>query len=414
MKTLRAAAVCAVLAVAGCGSAVPRHARAAAPGDHAQPSGRARQSSARPASRHCDSAIAHEYWSGLLTGVQFVSPARGWAVGQDQILATADGGQRWTVQDRGSLNLTSVDFVNAEDGWAVGTGSLLATSDGGASWVPLREPCPLIRSVHFVSASDGFAVAGGGDLSGPVPAVPVTGGVVLATTDGGRRWQALPAPANVQTVCFSGMRSGWLGADGHLYRSADGGREWALVTAGPRPVSPVQARHPPLMIVQCAGPGEAWAEDSGPGGEMNQEPYIGYHADDAGAVPLFAEQYFPHPGVRVSAEAPDGDAGPFSAISATAAAFTGSCGACGPGTVSWDLAAGAGATLIREGTISGLSMPTAASFASPRLGWVAGLYSHYNAREIRIDWQQQRIVVTGDGGRTWHVQYAGPRQRIAG
>ena len=85
-----------------------------------------------------------------LGGLQFVSASRGWAVGQDTILATADGGARWTTQLSGKLNLTSVDFVSGQDGWAVGTTSLLATTDGGAHWTALSEPCPVIRSVHFI------------------------------------------------------------------------------------------------------------------------------------------------------------------------------------------------------------------------------------------------------------------------
>jgi photosystem II stability/assembly factor-like uncharacterized protein len=149
-----------------------------------------------------------------LTGIEFVSPSQGWAVGQGAILATTDGGAHWTPQLTGRHNLTEVDFVNAADGWAVGTDSLLATTDGGAHWAPLPEPCPLIRAVHFSSPGDGYAVAGG-----QVPGEGVTGswtpwagGVVLVTHDGGRTWVTVRTPANAQTVCFGSARDGWLGA----------------------------------------------------------------------------------------------------------------------------------------------------------------------------------------------------------
>ena len=104
--------------------------------------------------------------------MQFVSAGQGWAVGQDVILATADGGAHWRVQLSGALNLTAVDFVNRQDGWAAGNTSLLATTDGGAHWKALPEPCPLIRSVHFISPSTGFAVAGGRNDDGYNPAMP--------------------------------------------------------------------------------------------------------------------------------------------------------------------------------------------------------------------------------------------------
>jgi photosystem II stability/assembly factor-like uncharacterized protein len=342
--------------------------------------------------------------AGFLTGVQFASAADGWVVGQDKILATTDGGRHWRVQDRGQLDLTSVDFVSSEVGWAVGTHSVLATTDGGAHWAALPEPCPLIRSVHFISPAIGFAVAGGRNVSDFGPEAPEAGGAALATSDGGHSWRALPAPTGAQTICFSGPRSGWLGAAGRLYRTTDGGRSWVQVTAG---IAPISARYPYTMIVQCAGTGSAWALDIGPGAASSQQPHVGYHASQAAAAPIFAEQYFPHPGAEVRAGSPGSYAGPFSAISPSAAAFIDWCPACGPGTAPWDLVTGSGAFPAREGNVKGLNHPAAASFLSTQLGWVIGIVNHYNA--TGITGQNQRIVVTKDAGRTWHIQYTSPR-----
>ena len=61
----------------------------------------------------------------------------------------------------------------------------------------------MIRSVHFISPATGFAVAGGQNVGGADPEMPVLGGVVLTTNDGGRTWHRLATPANAQTVCFS-------------------------------------------------------------------------------------------------------------------------------------------------------------------------------------------------------------------
>ncbi len=358
-----------------------------------------------PTGRGCPAGPVPSFPAGFLTGIQFVSAARGWTVGQDTILATTDGGRHWIVQRSGQLNLTSVDFISGTVGWAVGTDALLATTDGGAHWAVLPEPGPClpIRSVHFISADAGFAVAGGRDVSDYGPETPELAGVVLATSDGGRSWRVLPAPADAQTVCFTGPRAGWLGADGRLYRTTDGGLSWAQVTAGVAPPSP---GYPATMIVQCAGAGSAWALDVGPGAAMSQEPHVGYHAGPAGAVPIFAEQYFPHPGVRVAAESPGSYAGPFSAISPSAAAFIDWCPACGLGTAPWDLVTGSGASLTREGNVGGLTDPEAASFLSPQLGWVAGVVTSYSGAGLFH--QRQRIVFTDDAGRTWQVQYVSP------
>ena len=326
--------------------------------------------------------------SGVLTGVQFVSPAVGWAVGQHVILGTTDGGRHWTVQDHGRLDVQSADFISSQDGWVVGTRSVLATSDGGARWSALPDPC--IRSVHFVSASDGFAIAGGTDI-GDVSA-PSSGGEVLATSDGGQTWHRLAAPKNAETVCFNTASQGWLGAAGRLYQTADGGTTWTAATAAPRGLNPGYVA---TMVVDCAGDGSAWAVDVGPGAASNQEPQVGYHAGPSGAVPLFAEQYFPHPGVHVAAQAPGSYTGPVSAISPSTAAYVGWCPACGAsGSVPWDIVTGT--HLTRKSAIGDLTQPEGASFLSAQTGWVAGAAG-----------SRQLIVFTADGGRSWQVQYSG-------
>ena len=76
------------------------------------------------------------------------------------------------------------------------------------------------------------------------------------------------------------------------------------------------------------------------------------------------------------------------------------------GTAPWDLVTGSGTVLTPKGNVPGLNQPVAASFLSPQLGWVVGIaISLSGAGQVR---QQQRIVFTDDGGRTWHVQYVSP------
>ena len=387
---------CGSTALTGTTAVSGRSHAASASASTASPTGGAASASVPgPVSRGCPATTPLAYGSGYLSGIQFVSPEQGWVVGQHKILATSDGGEHWTVQDSGSLDLTSVDFISAAVGWAVGTRSLLATTDGGAHWTALADPC--LRSVHFVSLEDGFATAGG---RGPFyfGAGPAQGRLeVLATTDGGRSWHALRVPAEPQTVCFDNAEQGWLGAAGRLYRSANGGRTWTLATAGVRPREGGTA----WMTVQCAGDGAAWALDIGPGAASNQEPHVGYFASPEGVAPVFAEQYFPHPGVSVTADSPGSYPGPMSAVSPTSAAFIDFCPACEPGaSVPWDLVTGT--TVIREGNVGGLTQPESASFLSAQLGWVTGIVVRYHGTTSR--WYQ-RIVTTSDGGRSWRVLY---------
>jgi len=397
----RVIAVLAAGLVAGCGgSGVPAAVHTATSpstpaGSGQAPGGPRNGAPCKPSAGVAPGTFFGYEGSNPLRAVQFVSPERGWVAGRHVLLATTDGGASWTVQRRGELDLVSVDFISADTGWAVGLDSLLSTSNGGRTWTALPEPCGVIRSVHFLSPRDGYAIAGGIDPVSDGVLAPASGGAVVRTTDGGRSWQPVAAPADPQTVCFSGGNSGWLGAAGKLYFSADGGQSWRLQAAGPHGSGAPAA--PGVMFVQCAS-GSVWALDVGPGAASSQQPHIGYHASPAGAVPLFAEQYFPHPGVRVRAEAPSAYAGPVSAISSSAAAFIDWCDVCGYGTAPWVLAADDGARLDRAGTVGGLNQALGASFLSPSLGWVVGTWR--SGAQI-----SSRIVSTADGGRSWRVQY---------
>jgi photosystem II stability/assembly factor-like uncharacterized protein len=391
--------VAAVLLAAGCSSARPGRQPAATRTIAAAASAPASPSASAPAGTSCagtpaSQLVIGDFGASALTDVQFVSSTQGWVVGRSEILATTDAGASWTVQDRGDLNLVSADFISSTTGWAVGEHTLLFTDDGGSTWTRLPEPCPALQSVHFVSPATGFAIAGGSGAQGTPTTAPGTGGVVLTTTDGGRSWRQVGAPVNPQSICFSNARSGWLGAGGRLYASADGGRSWTLRAPGEHG----QGSSPGFMNVQCAN-GSAWAEEIGPGAAMNQEPHIGFHAGPADVTPIFAEQYFPHPGVAVSINSPGSYAGPMSAISSSTAAFVDWCGACGYGTVPWNLATSDGHQLLREGTVTGINEASSASFLSSSLGWVVGIAVN-GARPI------QRIVRTEDGGRSWQVQYS--------
>ena len=428
-RMLVIASLAALLSAAGCGTATvqrpasggPGTVTTAAPGaspavaspatgaSTAQPAATSTAVSSAAAQRTpaCGAPASATLGAGVLTATQFVSATQGWTVGQDTILATTDGGTHWKTQLGGPLNLTSVDFINSQDGWAAGTARLLTTTDGGTVWTPLPEPCPVIRSVHFISPTVGYAVAGGSNWgSAADPEIPAAGGQFLTTFDGGRTWHPRPAPPNVQTVCFSDSRHGWIGANGQLYRTTDGGKQWTILTSSAGSLGTGQGA---TMNVECAGQLSAWALRAGPGAAMSQQPHVGYHASQSGATALFAERYFQTPGASPTAQSPGSYAGPFSALGPSSAVFIDSCVACGLGTVPWDLVTNSGATLTREGDVGDITSAEAAAFISPEVGWVAGSELTYKAPSTFRT--QQRIVATTDGGRTWHLQYAGPWNR---
>lgn len=342
-----------------------------------------------------------------LNGVQFVSSSTGWVVGSDRILRTTDGGGHWATQysATASAQLTSVDFTDVSHGWVVGAATILATSDGGAHWSALPEPCEVIRSVHFVSPELGFAVAGSAP---PRSDAPDTGGVLLRSTDGGRHWRLLATPASVQTACFSDPSHGWLGAGGSIYGTANAGQTWTRAVQGPDKSAAPQAV---IAQVQCARPGAGWAELIGPGAAMNHQPHVGYHTAGTTWQPIFAEQYFPHPGIRVRASAPGPEPGPFSAISADDAVFIDFCGPCSQpatpqfqGTAPMDVVTHGGATLVARGPVSALTQADGAAFLSVDEGWVVGTQTTYPTSGGSPT-SVSKVMHTTDGGESWQVQY---------
>jgi hypothetical protein len=143
---------------------------------------------------------------------------------------------------------------------------------------------------------------------------------------------------------------------------------------------------------------------------MSQEPHVGFYANQNGAVPLFAEQYFQTPGATPSTESPGSDAGPFSAIDSATAVFIDWCSACGTGTAPWDLVSNSGTAVGKMGDVGSITQPQAASFQSAQVGWVAGqdLVFPATATGYGTPKSQERIVATTDGGRTWRIVWSGP------
>jgi photosystem II stability/assembly factor-like uncharacterized protein len=161
---------------------------------------------------------------GRLDAVQAVGSRTVWAVGKGAILTTSNGGRTWVRVWRGAQELHQVDFVTASTGWALGDGILLGTVDGGQHWRQLGQPrAGSLRQVHFSSRTQGWGVAGGAGQTDE-RSIPAT--TLVHTSDGGRTWSALPAPAPPQSVCFTARDDGWLASDRGVWRSVDGGRSW--------------------------------------------------------------------------------------------------------------------------------------------------------------------------------------------
>lgn len=125
-----------------------------------------------------------------LTAVHFADAQHGWAVGHDAaIVATADGGRTWALQNfQPDLEkpLLDVLFLDASRGFAVGAyGLLLHTTDGGKAWAELDAPSIRADEVHF----NAITRLGNGHLF-----IAGESGMLAVSGDEGRTWSKLASP----------------------------------------------------------------------------------------------------------------------------------------------------------------------------------------------------------------------------
>jgi photosystem II stability/assembly factor-like uncharacterized protein len=198
----------------------------------------------------------------VLKRVRFAGREEGWAITETcsgtgacfsryarySILHTTNGGKRWTIQWQGDeqAETTKLDlwFRDGTDGFVQIGGALYATRDGGKTWLPVSFGTDDFTLLHicFTDAETGWAAG-----TGPEDFVIS----VLHTADGGESWQRQFSTHEMTTdailstgIEFLNDRTGWFTAldpdkrVGELYRTDDGGLNWALINDGIGSVRP--------------------------------------------------------------------------------------------------------------------------------------------------------------------------------
>ena len=172
----------------------------------------------------------------VLNEVVFANSEHGWAVGvvqehgtvQGIIYVTLDGGQNWSVQylaGQRSGSLSRVKFIDARVGWAIGEDVVLHTTDGGEHWAEQRhDKGDYLFDIISVSPVDLWMVGGNG--------------LLLHTVDGGTTWQRSGLPPKWQREWFSRVLfidnlRGWVvGDNGLILATTNGGKSWQLESTG--------------------------------------------------------------------------------------------------------------------------------------------------------------------------------------
>jgi hypothetical protein len=97
-----------------------------------------------------------------------------------------------TTRAAGPIDVQDVSFVSADQGWALGSGKLVTTTDGGASWTRLPDPPAGAVHLRFASPVVGYAWS--------------TAGSLRITTDGAASWQ----PGGLTQVVSLETAAGWV------------------------------------------------------------------------------------------------------------------------------------------------------------------------------------------------------------
>ncbi|MGH9885493.1 MAG: glycoside hydrolase domain-containing protein, partial [bacterium] len=185
-----------------------------------------------------------------VVSMRLLTESTGWVADDSHVLWTRSYGQQWTditPTDLRTHRIQRVFFRTELEGWilaASDTGSELniwRTQDGGASWtgdaVATLRDGGSASSMEFADADDGWVMV-------RLPSsANFSVGLLLATSDGGQSWKALPAPPIGGELHFTSRTTGSLTggpAGDQLYVTRDGGEHWERQLASP-PASDLRA-----------------------------------------------------------------------------------------------------------------------------------------------------------------------------
>ncbi len=187
-----------------------------------------------------------------MLGLHMVDASIGWAIQEQALLRTIDGGATWhnvTMPNETALGYsTELTTLGADQAWALvpdpadplNAGVLYRTEDGGLNWIAIPAPFGSAR-LDFVDFWNGWAMVDLGVAAGSM-------GVAIFQTDtGGVTWRqvytndpnvagagdSLPLAGLKNNLVAANMQTAWVGgviyAPGtiYLYQSRDGGQSWA-------------------------------------------------------------------------------------------------------------------------------------------------------------------------------------------
>lgn len=153
---------------------------------------------------------ANAAFGTYLYDMHFANTTTGFCVGDlGHIIKSTDGGDNWSYLNSGTTKgLKGVYFTSATNGFAVGDEVILKTTNGGTSWTSQSFTGVYFTDVTFTNATVGYAVASD---------------AVYKTTDGGTTWNVINANVGGEDITVINSDTLYVASSAGIYKSNNAG-----------------------------------------------------------------------------------------------------------------------------------------------------------------------------------------------